>query len=101
MCLTLLIRLFANPCQINAQETQIQKAEATITTLQGEMQNMRSKVEEALTLIDVVKKLEDRIVSVQHRQGPTVYLKHCFVSTNLTEEGGLSCATDRAKPFHP
>lgn len=54
--------------QINAQENQIQKANATITTMQDEMKHMRSKVEEALKLIAVTKKLEEKIVTVQHRQ---------------------------------
>lgn len=54
--------------QINSQETQLQKAQGTITTMQGEMENMRSKIEEALKLIDIAKKLEEKIVSVQHRQ---------------------------------
>lgn len=54
--------------QINTQETQLQKAEETITTMRGEMENMRSKIEEALKLIDIAKKLEEKIVSVQHRQ---------------------------------
>ncbi len=54
--------------QISTQETQLQKAEGTITTMQGEMEGMRSKIEEALKLIDIAKKLEEKIVSVQHRQ---------------------------------
>lgn len=53
--------------QINVQEAQLQKAQGTITTMQGEMEHMRGKVEEALKLIDVAKKLEEKIVSVQHR----------------------------------
>eukprot|EP00903_Cladosiphon_okamuranus_P007597 g7368.t1 len=53
--------------KINSQETQLQKAEGTITTMQGEMENMRGKIEEALKLIDIAKKLEEKIVSVQHR----------------------------------
>lgn len=36
--------------------------------MQGEMEHMRSKIEEALKLIDMAKKLEEKIVSVQHRQ---------------------------------
>lgn len=32
------------------------------------MEDMRSKIEEALKLIDIAKKLEEKIVSVQHRQ---------------------------------
>lgn len=65
----LLLLLYCCPsvCQINTQETQIQKAEGTITSLQGEMEHMRSKVAEALKLIEVAKKLEEKIVSVQHR----------------------------------
>eukprot|EP00904_Undaria_pinnatifida_P004229 jgi/Undpi1/13807/HiC_scaffold_9.g03458.m1 len=53
--------------KINAQESQIQRAEGTITTMQGEMEHMRGKIEEALKLIDMAKKLEEKIVSVQHR----------------------------------
>ncbi|CAM9779867.1 unnamed protein product [Pylaiella littoralis] len=53
--------------KINNQETQLQKAEVTITMMQGEMEHMRSKIEEALKLIDMAKKLEEKIVSVQHR----------------------------------
>lgn len=56
--------------QINTQETQLQKAEGTIITMQGEMQQMRSKIEEALKLIEMAKKLEEKIVSVQHRREP-------------------------------
>lgn len=53
--------------QINDQESQIKRAEGTITTMQGEMEHMRGKIEEALKLIDIAKKLEEKIVSVQHR----------------------------------
>lgn len=53
--------------QLNDQETQIKRAEGTITTMQGEMEHMRGKIEEALKLIDIAKKLEEKIVSVQHR----------------------------------
>eukprot|EP00752_Nemacystus_decipiens_P003183 g2945.t1 len=54
--------------KINSQETQLHKAQETITTMQGQMENMRSKIEEALKLIEIAKKLEEKIVSVQHRQ---------------------------------
>ena len=53
--------------QINDQESQIKRAEGTITTMQGEMEHMRGKIEEALKLIGIAKKLEEKIVSVQHR----------------------------------
>lgn len=63
--------------QINAQEIELQKAEGTITTMQGEMQSMRSKIEEALKLIDIAKKLEEKIVSVQHRQDINAHNRLC------------------------
>ncbi|CAM9588789.1 unnamed protein product [Laminaria digitata] len=53
--------------KINDQGSQIKRAEGTITTMQGEMEHMRGKIEEALKLIDIAKKLEEKIVSVQHR----------------------------------
>ncbi|CAM9155535.1 unnamed protein product [Sphacelaria rigidula] len=57
--------------KINAQENKIQKANATIATIQDEVKHMRGKVEEALKLIGTTKKLEEKIVSVQHRQAHT------------------------------
>lgn len=67
-----------NPCivdrrQIDSQKTQIQEANATITTMHGEMEHMRGKVDEALKLIDVAKSLEEKIASVQKRQGFRLY----------------------------
>lgn len=67
-----------NPCivhrrQIDSQKTQIQEANATIRTMHGEMEHMRGKVDEALKLIDVAKSLEEKIASVQKRQGFRLY----------------------------
>ncbi|CAM9935547.1 unnamed protein product [Ascophyllum nodosum] len=51
--------------KIDAQDAQLQKSNETITTLQGEMVQMRSKVEEALKLSDAAKKMEEMTVSGQ------------------------------------
>lgn len=54
--------------QIDSQKHQIHQAQATITSMHGEMESMRGKVQEALKLADIAKNLEEKITSVQSRR---------------------------------